>query len=134
MGKKATNNIYTYIASALTGEVYVCANRRLNASINTTFYDNEYALRCAIYGLETTILGESVGRAFRTIGSGGVGQSLPTTLIHNAIIPMRGYVDCAALRRDGELRKTIRRKDVYFVLTSTDETGGCEENFRNTRR
>ena len=127
------NNIYTYIASALLGDASTCVNRRLNESISKTLYDNEYAMRCTFAGLAMAILGESVGRPFWTIGSGGVGQSLLTTLIHKAINPMRGYVDCAALRQDGELRKMISRITGYCVLTATDETGGCEGNFRNIR-
>ena len=42
---KAKNDIYTYISRPLTDEVSVCANLRLNACFNTTFYDDEYAMR-----------------------------------------------------------------------------------------
>ena len=132
--KKSTNNIYTYIGSALLREISACENRRLSEFISKTFYGNEYAMRCTFDGLAMAILGEHVGRACWAIGSGGVGQSLLTTRIHNAINPMRGYVDRDALRRDGELRKTISRISGHCVLTTTDETGGCEENFRNIRR
>ena len=130
---KATSNIYIYIASALAGEVSVCANRRMRAPPNTTFYDNDYALRRTIAGLAMDTLGENVGREFWTIGPGGVGQSLLTTMINIAISPMRGYFGCAAMRRDDELRKTLRHTDGYFVLTTTDEPVGSEENFSNSR-
>ena len=88
--KKSTNDIYTYIASSLLGESSTCVNRRLHEFISKTFYDNEYAMRFTFAGLAMAILGENVGRAFWTIGSDGVGKSLLTTLIHNAMNPMRG--------------------------------------------
>ena len=132
--KKSTNIIYTYIASPLLVEASTCADHRLNEFINKTFYDKEYALICTFAGLAMAILGENVGRAFWTIDPGGVGQSLLTTPIQNAINPTRGYVDCDALRRDDELRKMIIRRRQYCVLTATDEEGGREANFRNIRR
>ena len=125
--KKSTNDIYTYIAGALLGDASTCASRRLNEFVSKTFRDDEYAMRCAFAGLAMAILGENVGRPFRTIGSGGVCQSLLTTLIHNAINPTHGYVDCDALRHDDELRKMISRATGYCVLTATDEAGGAKE-------
>ena len=103
VGKKSTRNIYTYISISLLGEESSCVGRRLNEFLCKTFYDAEYAMRCIFDGPALEILGEHVRRAFWTIGSGCVGQSLLTTLIHNAINPMRSYVDCDALRRDGVL-------------------------------
>ena len=69
------------------------------------------------------LLGENVARAFWPIGSGGVGQSLFTTLIHNAINPTRGFFDCTSMYLDDELRKTLERIIGYCVLTA-QEGGG----------
>ena len=122
--KRATNNIYTYIARTLTDEIEIDSHRRLVGFLNTTFYDNEYAFRCTIAGISMALLGENVDRAFWTIGSGGVGQSLLTTLIRNAISPMRGFFDCTSLYLDGELRKTMGHIVGYFVLTAQEGTEG----------
>ena len=82
-------------------------HRRLVGLPNTTFYDKEYAFRCTSAGLSIALLDGNVDRACWTIGSGGVGQSLFATLIHNAINPMRVFPECTSMYLDDELRKTL---------------------------
>ena len=86
-------------------------------------------MRWTAAGLAMSVLGENLGRGFRTIGPGGVGQSLLTTLINDAISPTHGYVDCDASR--WRTQQTLHHIAGYCVLTGTDEAGGCAENFRN---
>ena len=66
------------------------------------------------------LVGRNVGRAFWTIGGGGVGKSLFTSLIRNAMSPMRGFFDFTALYLDDELRKTLEHLIGFKVLTAQE--------------
>ena len=134
VAKKPTNNIYTYIAHAILGDASTCVSRRLGEFVSETFYKNEHALNCTLAGLAISIIGGNVRRCFWTIGSSGAGQTLLTTLIHNALNPMHSYAGCDALRCDGELSKALSRATGYCVLTAIDEAGGRDGDFRNISR
>ena len=132
--KGPENNLYTYINRRLICEVDEGAVGRLRAFLDTTFYDNAYALKCTIAGISIALVGENVDRAFWTIGGGGVGQSLFTTLINSALSPMHTFFDCTSLYQDDELRKTLEHIVGYKVLTSQEGTEGGIASIRNLRQ
>ena len=107
----------------------ICENAHARAVkfLESTFCDNAWALQCTIAGISLALLGENVDRAFWTIGGGGVGQSLFTTLINNAISPMHGFFDCSALYMDGELRKFLEQMVGLRVWTAQEATEGGTE-------
>ena len=71
----------------------------------------------------------NVGRAFLTIGNGGVGQSLVTNLIDSAMSPRHGYLDTSALFTDEELREKLPLLTQYLVWTAQEaaEGGGAQK-------
>ena len=97
VAKKPAHIIYTYISSSLTGHVAESDVSRLRRFLNIAFYDKSYALQCTVDAMSMALIGENVDLPFWSIGSGGVGKALFTSLIHNSISPMRGFSDCAAL-------------------------------------
>ena len=76
VARKPSNIIYTYINRSLTDAVADSAVSRLRQFLNSTFYDNSYALQCTVAALSMALIGGNVDRAFCGIESGGVGQSL----------------------------------------------------------
>ena len=80
------------------------------------------------------LLGENVDRAFWTLGPGGVGQSLFTTLIHNDISPnariLRLYIAVPRWRT----QKTLEHIVGFRVLTAQEGTEGGSANIRNIRQ
>ena len=96
--KSAANNIYTYVSIRMCQRdpQLGAAHARLTAFLGSTFRSISEALSCTIAGLSIALIGENEGRAFWAIGPGGVGQSLFTSLIHNAMAPTHGFFDCAA--------------------------------------
>ena len=78
-------------------------------------------------------MGQNVDRAFWSIGK-GVGQSLFSTLIHNAMIPMRGFCDCTSLYMVDELRKTLEHNVWYCGCTAQEAAEGGAGNIRNIRQ
>ena len=91
-------------------------------------------MECTIAGIALALMGQNVDRAFWSIGKGGVGQSLLSTLIHNAISPMRGFFDCTSLYMDDELRKTLGNSVGFCVNTAQEATEGGAGNLRNLRQ
>ena len=93
---------------------------RLRPFLRSTFYGNADALCCNIAGLSMALIGRNVDRDSWTIGGGGVGQSLFTSLIHNAMSPMHGFFDCTALYLDDEIRETLEHLIGFEVITSQE--------------
>ena len=77
------------------------------------------------------LVGRNVGRAFWTIGGGGVGKSLFTSLIRNAMSPMNGFFDFKALYIDDELVKTLEHLIGAKVPTSQEGAEGGSSDLRN---
>ena len=127
-------NIYTYIARPLSEPVLESALSRVWEFLRTTFTGNAWALECTIAGIALALMGQNVDRAFWSIGKGGVGQSLFSTLIHNAISPMHGFFDCTSLYMDDELRKTLENSVGFCVNTAQEATEGGTGNIRNLRQ
>ena len=71
--KGPRNNIYTHIARSLTVPLYEEAEVRIRSFLETTFCDNEWALKCTIAGIALALMGEDVDRAFWSIGEGAFG-------------------------------------------------------------
>ena len=114
------HNIYTYIARPLSGPVFDDAMVRVGQFLNTASRDNARALECSIAGAALALMGQNVDMAFWSIGKGGVGKSLFSTLIRNAMSPMRGFFDCASLYMGDELRKTLGNS-VGFCVSAAQE-------------
>ena len=136
VSKSAANNIYTYVSirMLMRDHQLEAAQERLMKFLSSTFYKNSEALSCTIAGLSIAIIGENVDRAFWTIGSGGAGKSLFTSLIHNAMAPTRGFFDCASLYLDDELRKTLEHLIPFKILTAQEGTEGGSAIIRNLRQ
>ena len=135
MLRKAPRTIYTYVSIRLCLEdLHLgAAHARLSAFLGSAFYSNSEALSCTISGLAIAMIGENADRAFWTIGSGGAGKSLFTSLIHNAMAPTRGFLDCTALYLEDELRKTIDRLIPFKILAAQEGTEGGSAIIRNLR-
>ena len=120
VAKGPEHNIYTYIERPLSDPVIEDALSRVGRFLNTTFCDNAWALECSIAGAALALMGQNVDMAFWSIGKGGVGKSLFSTLIRNAMSPMRGFFDCASLYMGDELRKTLGNS-VGFCVSAAQE-------------
>ena len=136
VAKCAANNIYTYVSIrlCLRDPQLGAAQARLSTFLGSTFYSNSEALSCTMAGLAIALIGENVDRAFWTIGAGGVGQSLFTSLIHNALAPTHGFFDCTALYLDDELRKTLEHLIPFKILTAQEGAEGGSAIIRNPRQ
>ena len=128
------HNIYTYIERPLSGPAIEDALVRVGRFLNTAFCDNAWALECSIAGLALALMGQNVDRAFWSIGKGGVGQSLFSTPIHNAMSPTRGFFDCASLYMGDELRKTLENRVGFCVNTAQEGDEGGTTNIRHLRQ
>ena len=102
--------------------------------LDTTFSDNARALECSIAGIALALMGRSVDRAFWSIGKGVVGHSLLSTLIHNAMSPMRGFFDSTSLYMDDELRKALENNVGFCVCTAQEGDEGGTANIRHLRQ
>ena len=107
---------------------------RLTPFLGITFYRNPEAIACTIAGLSIALLGCKVDRAFRTIGAGGVGESLFTSLIPNALTPTHGFFDFADLYIADEHRKSIEHLTPPNILTSQEGSEGGSAIIRNPRQ
>ena len=102
--------------------------------LESTFCDNAWPLQCTIAGLSIALLVGNVDREFWSIGGGGVGLPLSTTLINNAIHPTHAFFDCDALYMDDELRKFLEQLVGRRVWTSQEATEGGTGNLKNLRQ
>ena len=134
--EKSAATICTYVSILLCmGDPQLGASQaRLSAFFGIASYSNSEAVSCTISGLSIALIGENADRAFWTIGPGGVGQSLFTSLIHNAMAPTHGFFDCAALYLDDELRKTLEHLIPFKILTAQEGTEGGSAIIRNLRQ
>ena len=82
--KDHSNNIYMHIERRITDPLAETALARMKLFLDQTFYRNKRALGCTMAALSLCFMGRNVGRAFWSIGTGGVGQSLFTSLINSA--------------------------------------------------
>ena len=120
--------MYTYISRTLTEKICAESYARVVKFLETTFCNNAWALQCTIAGISLALMGENVDRAFWTIGGGGVGQSLFTTLINNSISPKSGFFDFSALYMDGDVRKFLEQLVGPRAWTAQEATeGGAEK-------
>ena len=71
----------------------------------STFFDNDQALQCQFAAATLAFRGCNISKAFWTIGPGGVGQSMNSTLLANLFGKNHGYVDMNLFYTEGELRK-----------------------------
>ena len=84
--------------------------------------------------LSLCFAGRNVGRDFWSIGAGGVGQSLFTSLINNAFYPKQGFSDCTALNQDGEMGKFVDLLAPFCVWAAQAGEKGGSEKIENIRR
>ena len=134
VAKKHPNNIYAYINRSLTAAADDRVVVRLMRFLNSSFYDNSYAMTCTIAGLGLALVGENVDRDFCIIWPGGAGRSLFTSLLRNSLRSMRGFFDCTSLYLDDEVRNTLEHIVGYCVLTSLEGADGGSTNLRNPRQ
>ena len=132
--KSPKNNIYMHIERRITDPLVGAALTRLELFLSRTFYNNERALECTMCALTLCFLGYNVDRAFWSIGGGGVGQSLFTSLINNAFYPKHGFFDCAALYQDDEMRKYVDLLSPFCVWTAQEGTEGGSEKIKHLRQ
>ena len=101
------HSIYAYIARPLSASVFDDALARVGKFTDTAFCDNVWPLECTIAGISLALMGQNVDRASWSIGKGGVGKALFSTLIRNAMSPAHGFFDCTSL---------------YGIRTTEDDT------------
>ena len=97
---------------------------RMELCIGRTVSKNERALECAMGALFFCFLGYNVGRAFWSIGRGGVWKYLFTSLINNAFYPNHGFSDCAALYKDDAAGKYVDLLPPFCVWASQEGSEG----------
>ena len=84
--------------------------------------------------MSLSFLGLNVGRAFWSIGAGGVGKSLFTSLINNAFYPKNGFFDCTALYQDGEMGKYVDLLAPFCIWTAQEGTEGGPDKISCVRQ
>ena len=104
------------------------------AFLAQTFLGDREALNCTLCGLALALMSRNVDRAFWTLGRGGVGQSLFTTLIESAIRPMHSYIDCDILYHDEELRKQLPNLAPYICWTAQEAKEGGNKGGASIRQ
>ena len=134
VGKSHRDNIYMHIERRITDPLADTALARLELIPSRTFYRNERALESAMGALSLFFVGYNVDRAFWSIGGGGVGQSLFTALVNNALYPKHGFFDCAALYQDDEMRIYVDLLSPFCVWAAQGGTEGGSEKIKNLRR
>ena len=132
--KSPKNNIYMHIERRITDHLADTALARLELFLIRTFYRNERALECTMSALTLCFLGYNVDRAFWSIGGGGVGQSLFTSLVNNAFYPKHGFFDCTALYQDDEMRKYVDLLSPFAIWAAQEGTEGGSEKIKHSRQ
>ena len=78
---------------------------RLQKFLSSTFYKNRPALEAHFAAIGLVMRGLNVDRAFWTMGSGGVGQSLWSHLLASTFKDNHAFLDMSIYFSDDELRK-----------------------------
>ena len=105
VSKAFTQNIYMHLSHDWHNAVDSAHVERVTQFLATTFYQNKPALECQFAAIALALRGRNLDRAFWTIGSGGVGQSLFSHLIAAVFGDNHAFVDLNMYFTDDELRK-----------------------------
>ena len=114
------NDIYLAVPHAASDPVLESHKRRVIDFLRTTFFDNAIALECQLAAMCLTLRGMNNVRAFMTLGPGGVGQSLNTTLVANVFGDMHDFVDMNVFYTEDELRKQADTFTGKVVMTDQE--------------
>ena len=105
VAKAFSQHIYMHLPHEWHSSVDISHVERVMRFLTTTFYQNKPALECQFAAIALVLRGRNLDRAFWTIGSGGVGQSLFSHLIAAVFGDNHAFVDLNMYFTDDELRK-----------------------------
>ena len=94
-----------YLSHNLLGPIGVAAKKRMEAFSSQTFWGNAAALKVQMAMLVLALAGRNVDRAWWSIGSGGVGQSLNSHHIAQLFQSYHCFLDMDIFFDDDELRE-----------------------------
>ncbi|CAE7461722.1 unnamed protein product [Symbiodinium sp. CCMP2592] len=128
--KTPRNNMYVYLPRRMLDPVAEDVRKRVELFWKTTYWANAEAVQVFMASFVLAPRGENVDRAFWSIGSGGVGQSLQTAHLEAILGEYHTCLDMNIYFVDEEMRKQAANIVGKIVVTGQESVQGSRRSMR----